>query len=280
MKIFLKLNFALLLIIISTNTVIAQNIPSLIWSTEFMLYQYQTTDTDNDPFHMFRGSFAIQNSTVYIENPERVIQALDLENGNLLWTSNSTGLVLGANSENLFIVPSLRRIDAIDVKTGEPKWRTLLEIEGIKDGLFVASEEMVFVPIDGYYIVVINSRTGEVLSTYEGHIFWNTDDLVLVSKPDFNARQNTLFALSTITGQKIWEIIIPDARPKPMICNNEYIVYYIDYYDAFEVVEPTSEITALAPHDGTVIWSTGLLPNMSMNPESVYVKDQLTMKTT
>jgi len=112
-------------------------------------------------------SLAIADDLVFIQKGNS-IQANMLATGDVLWQMQMDGPILGADSDNVYVLPFLQRIDALDVTSSDLRWSVFLDSE-IKRDLGIAnfkiSRDFIFVPFRNG-LVTFSKDNGEFVYTW------------------------------------------------------------------------------------------------------------------
>lgn len=70
-------------------------------------------------------SYSISNDVIYYQLTGGEVVAQNLITGENIWSSDYIGRVLGSDNDLIYIMPSPKRVDALDTGSGEFKWRYL-----------------------------------------------------------------------------------------------------------------------------------------------------------
>ena len=93
------------------------------------------------------------------------LHCLDRETGELLWEQDrDDSLYIGAIVDDLVIVVGVQKIEAIDLSTGESRWRTPLGIETRPTGRGLLAGEVYYLPTTSGRICSIDLESGKILS--------------------------------------------------------------------------------------------------------------------
>ena len=152
--------------------------PEIIWSLDYI--PHDSPGGSPKP----RSVYLIDSLGAAVADlPDGGVSLIDLKSGKVKWNSQINSRILGADSELVYIVPNEKRLEALDIKTGVLKWRTLLEIPkesdlmgGLKDDVYCGIEEEIYsinstivIPIryerssSGNGILSIDKDTGNIL---------------------------------------------------------------------------------------------------------------------
>lgn len=210
-------------------------------------------------------SWAISGLTLFLESSTGNIEAYLIDSSSLLWRSEGRGAVLASDDENVYVLPSARRIDALDVRTGEVRWTALLEENfvalfpnGSANGLFLRTKfnllwfdkftgNMVSlggIELDNYVIgdviILRGLRSIKAFSQSTGQFIWErqvssgdastcVDIFVFINREETST--SYLEALDIETGNNIWNTQIPTGLGYDIICPQSRKQDFVNHFD-------------------------------------------------
>jgi outer membrane protein assembly factor BamB len=133
-------------------------------------------------FSSFASSYAIAGGKVFLEVDENQTQAIAGKTGDVIWTANTSGRIIKADEELVYIRPSELRVDALDANTGQFRWRYLSE----ESGWPVGGNDTYVLFSAGSDTHVMDKQTGNrVFSVERGQGGWQLQGKALVGDNKF-----------------------------------------------------------------------------------------------
>lgn len=216
-------------------------VPGIIWSNSYLREDIGNALDFND-------SFAIYSSFIYLETQEEKIQAFNYNENQLLWTTDGH-IIIGADDTNVYTRPAVRRIDAIDVNTGEIRWRTQFKNDITRQMVITDYLSMVvFNYPDGYY-AILDKFTGEIINEFPGFILAILDNVII------SVDAKSIIGISQENGLIIWEIEKPTTyfgSTSILICNNNLYLLYRQIVNENTILI----VKAVNPITGERLWET------------------------
>lgn len=207
-------------------------------------------------------SHAYSDSSIFIGGSGVPVKSLDFETGSVIWTSDSTGRILGADNDFVYITSSDMRIDALEHDNGSVVWKAFLElpIEFYFDeltGEFFMSSTSLYVPVQNGNYIGINKQSGQIIG-----ILPNINEIVFSDEVIvFEDRSGDLYGYATDSARKLWEISSDEmGRGSFLLCES------FSYFYSF--VEGNDRIEAINNSSGEIMWNiprTGIRPFLCFN---------------
>lgn len=218
-------------------------VPKLMWSIETYTESVRTLLGERSTG---TGGYAITPERIFVRTQNNRIQAIDIKLGEVIWTSDMGGQILGADAGNVYISPSSQRVDALEAATGQSKWTGLLP-ERINNTdlyaeIFWTVGNSVFVRTQPNWFVQLDRQSGQLLNTYSnfglvgeivifdekyvvspetGQTVWEVSDQVTVKEQCDDLLvlservTNTVEAVDVKSGSSKWRIVLPFDEPLP-----------------------------------------------------------------
>lgn len=234
------------------------NFYSAVWDVSGLEAQHALiAETEHTPEPIMTQSSAIQplplgvlwtsgqDDTAFVGNTavvkqSNLLKAVELDSGNILWETDFAGRLVGADWEFVYLTPSDRRLDTVDIQTGDRVWTSILP--KVSEMAFSwSTKDTIAVPAEGNAWKFLEKSSGHEFSetslsvihaTEEVFVQYSDDtdrlsassseDPVLwvitsVSRPTscgnsiiYFDNENNLVAIDVSNGEKMWEITAVD----------------------------------------------------------------------
>jgi outer membrane protein assembly factor BamB len=220
------------------------------------------TRQQSDPNHGGSASLQVSNAVVYALL-DFDIYALDARNGQQIWhitnASRKEYLSFAVDLQRLYLLSADGTFSARDAMNGAPLWHNItfiqhnsLEFHVLDSNLYTQSSG----PTPGdQKLVALNGATGNVR--------WNTplpggslSDLPLVANGVvYFSSGNILFAVNEQNGSRIWEQSMSARGGSDLLFIAQGILY-INGYTIYPFERSNGAISALAAHNGQLLWTS------------------------
>lgn len=225
------------------------------------IWTYQI-DIDGNSGNFSNAGILYHEGRIFISTGYNKVVALDAESGGLIWNRNINAVARSAPDANngvLLVNTVENTVYALDIKDGAILWNhsgTAEEISVLGTASPVVYKDLVFASYSSGELYAINLKNGTVAwfdslatrSDVKNGSFVDIDSapLVVGDKTFVINNQGTLVAYNTLTGSRIWELLVSGS--KNLWYANEYLY----------LINAESQLLAINTDLGKIAWTKQL----------------------